>query len=176
MLCTRKDVRLYIHLFFMFHHTVTHTLHVFMCVHLVNVGLFKAKIDTRSYNSDTTPSTLQRHRSMKQTLSLSTKHTKTILSGIQPTGIPHLGNYLGALRSWVNTQDSETTKTLYSVVDLHAITVNHSPSQLRQDIFNVTATLLACGLDPQRYGTLVVSALHVSPRLSDTWACPRENT
>ena len=64
-------------------------------------------------------------------------HT-TVLSGIQPTGVPHLGNYLGAVRNWVRMQDEgidgrafeADDKTLYSIVDLHAITVPHKPAQL----------------------------------------------
>ena len=92
---------------------------------------------------------------------------RTILSGIQPTGVPHLGNYLGALRSWVNTQDSDITRTLYSVVDLHAITVPHQPNQLRQDIYGVTASLLACGLDPQR--TTLFQQSHVREHSELAW-------
>ena len=95
------------------------------------------------------------------------RQTKTILSGIQPTGVPHLGNYLGALRSWVNSQDTTTTRTLYSVVDLHAITVSHTPAQLREDIFGVTATLLACGLDPQR--TTLFQQSHVREHSELAW-------
>ena len=93
--------------------------------------------------------------------------TRTILSGIQPTGVPHLGNYLGALRSWVNTQDSDTTRTLYSVVDLHAITVAHDPQQLRNDIFGVTASLLACGLDPSH--TTLFQQSHVREHSELAW-------
>ena len=103
---------------------------------------------------------------MKSTIARFAK-TKTILSGIQPTGVPHLGNYLGALRSWVNTQDSDTTKTLYSVVDLHAITVTHDPLLLREEIFGVTSTLLACGLDPQR--TTLFQQSHVREHSELAW-------
>jgi hypothetical protein len=77
---------------------------------------------------------------------------KVIFSGIQPTGVPHLGNYLGALQQWVKLQDSAepSTKLLYSVVDLHAITVPQEPSRLRQHKREVLATLLAIGLQPER--------------------------
>jgi tryptophanyl-tRNA synthetase len=74
----------------------------------------------------------------------------TIFSGIQPTGIPHLGNYLGAVSNWVRLQQTNTDRVLYSVVDLHALTLPQEPSVLRADILNATATLLACGVSPER--------------------------
>lgn len=76
----------------------------------------------------------------------------TIFSGIQPTGVPHLGNYLGALREWVKLQDEAETSTrlIYSLVDLHAITIRQEPAQLRQWKKESLAMLLAIGLDPQR--------------------------
>jgi tryptophanyl-tRNA synthetase len=75
-----------------------------------------------------------------------------IFSGIQPTGVPHLGNYLGALQQWVKLQESSppTTKLLYSIVDLHAITVPQDPKKLKQWKRESLATLLAIGLDPDR--------------------------
>lgn len=78
--------------------------------------------------------------------------TKVIFSGIQPTGIPHLGNYLGALQRWVQQQDEadEGTTNIYSLVDLHAITVRQDPAQLRQWRKESLAVLLAVGLDPQK--------------------------
>jgi tryptophanyl-tRNA synthetase len=78
--------------------------------------------------------------------------SKVIFSGIQPTGIPHLGNYLGALRQWVRFQATEPadTRLLYSLVDLHAITLKQDPRQLRQWRHESLATLLAIGLDPSR--------------------------
>ncbi|CAK1365783.1 unnamed protein product [Cercospora beticola] len=77
---------------------------------------------------------------------------KVIFSGIQPTGVPHLGNYLGALRQWVRLQDEaeESTKCIYSLVDLHAITIRQDPAQLRQWKKESLAMLLAIGLDPER--------------------------
>lgn len=85
-------------------------------------------------------------------LSATTKPPKTIFSGIQPTGVPHLGNYLGALRQWVKLQgEAEPDTTLiYSLVDLHAITVRQDPKQLRQWKRESLAMLLAIGLDPKR--------------------------
>ncbi|KAL7918503.1 hypothetical protein ACQKWADRAFT_323719 [Trichoderma austrokoningii] len=77
---------------------------------------------------------------------------RVVFSGIQPTGVPHLGNYLGALRQWVNLQREEkpSTKLIYSIVDLHAITVPQQPEVLRQRKREVLAALLAIGLDPER--------------------------
>jgi tryptophanyl-tRNA synthetase len=77
---------------------------------------------------------------------------KVIFSGIQPTGIPHLGNYLGALQRWVQQQDEadEKTTNIYSLVDLHAITVRQDPAQLRQWRKESLAVLLAVGLDPKK--------------------------
>ncbi|ORY16070.1 tryptophanyl-tRNA synthetase [Clohesyomyces aquaticus] len=77
---------------------------------------------------------------------------RVIFSGIQPTGVPHLGNYLGALRHWAKLQDeaSPDEKLLYSIVDLHAITVKQDPAQLRQWRKEMLASLLAVGLDPKR--------------------------
>ena len=74
---------------------------------------------------------------------------KRIFSGIQPTGIPHLGNYLGAIESWVRLQD-EHDSVLYSIVDLHSITVPQDPTILRQSILDMTAALLACGINPEK--------------------------
>jgi tryptophanyl-tRNA synthetase len=77
---------------------------------------------------------------------------KVIFSGIQPTGVPHLGNYLGALRRWVQQQDEadENSTNIYSLVDLHAITVRQDPAQLRQWRKESLAVLLAVGLDPKK--------------------------
>ncbi|EUC42594.1 hypothetical protein COCMIDRAFT_103110 [Bipolaris oryzae ATCC 44560] len=77
---------------------------------------------------------------------------KVIFSGIQPTGIPHLGNYLGALRQWVRLQDeaSPDTTLLFSIVDLHAITIKQDARQLATWRKEMLASLLAVGLDPKR--------------------------
>jgi tryptophanyl-tRNA synthetase len=72
-----------------------------------------------------------------------------VFSGIQPSGNLTLGNYLGALRRWVDLQDAEIP-TLYCVVDLHAITVWQDPEKLAHATREVTAAFLACGLDPER--------------------------
>ncbi|KAL6164505.1 Tryptophan--tRNA ligase [Exserohilum turcicum] len=77
---------------------------------------------------------------------------QVIFSGIQPTGVPHLGNYLGALRQWVRLQDeaSPDTTLLFSIVDLHAITARQDPRQLAAWRKEMLASLLAVGLDPKR--------------------------
>lgn len=75
-----------------------------------------------------------------------------IFSGIQPTGVPHIGNYLGALRQWVQMQTmaEPSTAVVFSIVDLHAITMQQDAMQLRQKKRETLAALLAIGLDPQR--------------------------
>lgn len=77
---------------------------------------------------------------------------RVIFSGIQPTGVPHLGNYLGAMQQWVKLQNeaSSNTSMIYSVVDLHAITVHQNPEALRTSKREMLAALLAVGLDPQK--------------------------
>ncbi|MGB1918338.1 MAG: tryptophan--tRNA ligase [Candidatus Puniceispirillales bacterium] len=71
-----------------------------------------------------------------------------IFSGIQPTGNLHLGNYLGAIRNWVDLQHQ--FESIYCVVDLHAITVPQNPADLHQATIEVTASLLAAGIDPKQ--------------------------
>jgi tryptophanyl-tRNA synthetase len=71
-----------------------------------------------------------------------------IFSGIQPTGTKHLGNYIGAIRQLVTGQDRG--EGLYCIVDLHAITVAYDPAELRRAVYDLTALLLAAGLDPER--------------------------
>jgi tryptophanyl-tRNA synthetase len=71
-----------------------------------------------------------------------------IFSGIQPTGRKHLGNYIGAIRQYVEGQDRG--EAIYCVVDLHATTVAYAPADLRRNVLDTTAMLLAAGLDPER--------------------------
>jgi tryptophanyl-tRNA synthetase len=71
-----------------------------------------------------------------------------IFSGIQPTGTKHLGNYIGAIRQFVQGQDRG--ETIYCIVDMHAITVAYDPLELRRSTYDLTALLLAAGLDPAR--------------------------
>ena len=74
---------------------------------------------------------------------------KRIFSGVQPTGNLHLGNYLGAIRNWVRLQD-EFNDCLFCVVDLHAITVWQKPEDLVTNTREVTAAMIAAGIDPNR--------------------------
>src|SRR5690242_10310675 len=71
-----------------------------------------------------------------------------VLSGIQPTGELHIGNYLGALRNWARDQDEY--ENFFCIVDLHALTVPQDPETLRTRILDVAALYLASGLDPAR--------------------------
>jgi len=71
-----------------------------------------------------------------------------IFSGIQPTGRKHLGNYIGAIRQYVEGQDRGAA--VYCIVDLHALTVAYDPKELRERVYDTTAILLAAGLDPER--------------------------
>ena len=78
-----------------------------------------------------------------------------VLSGVQPTGALHLGNWLGAIRNWVDLQESHDT--FVCVVDLHAITIPHDPSRLAEDTRSTAALYLACGMDPKRCSVFVQS-------------------
>lgn len=93
-----------------------------------------------------------------------------VLSGIQPTADSfHLGNYLGALRSWVTMQD--THDAFYCVVDLHAITAGHEPAQLRRRTRLAAAQLLAAGLDPDRCTLFVQSQVPEHAQLAWVLGC-----
>jgi tryptophanyl-tRNA synthetase len=92
-----------------------------------------------------------------------------VLSGIQPSGIPTLGNYLGALRQWVALQDSHDC--LFCVVDLHAITDFQDPARLRANTLEMAATLLACGVDPSRSVLFMQSAVSAHTRLAWIFNC-----
>jgi tryptophanyl-tRNA synthetase len=71
-----------------------------------------------------------------------------IFSGIQPTGRKHLGNYIGAIRQYVEGQDRG--EAIYCIVDMHAVTVAYDPSELRERVLDTAAILIAAGLDPER--------------------------
>ncbi len=88
-----------------------------------------------------------------------------ILSGVQPTGNTHLGNYVGAFRQWVEQQHE--FDAYYCVVDLHAITLPYEPAELRSRTLEMAAILLACGLDPQ-VCTLFVQS-HVPEHTELAW-------
>ena len=75
-----------------------------------------------------------------------------VVSGIQPTGNLHLGNYLGAIRNWVRMQDEmqEGSECLFFLADLHAISMPHDPAELRKATLEMAAALVACGIDPDK--------------------------
>ncbi len=82
---------------------------------------------------------------------------KRVFSGVQPTGNIHLGNYLGALRQFVELQDEN--ECIYCIVDEHAITVPQDPKELRKHILDVAALYMAIGVDPKRSIVFVQSAV-----------------
>ncbi|MEM9291140.1 MAG: tryptophan--tRNA ligase [Acidobacteriota bacterium] len=92
-----------------------------------------------------------------------------VLSGIQPSGAFHLGNYLGAVRQWVAHQDD--TDGYFCIVDLHAITVPQDPEALLRSTREVAALLLACGIDPQRSTLFVQSHVRAHAELSWVLGC-----
>ena len=75
---------------------------------------------------------------------------KKIFSGVQPTGNLHLGNYIGAIKNFVDLQNEKGNECIYCVVDLHAITVKQDPKILKTNIRETTATFLASGIDPNK--------------------------
>ncbi len=90
---------------------------------------------------------------------------KRVFSGIQPTGNLHLGNYLGAIRNWVETQAQYDN--IFCIVDLHAITLPIDPKELHQSVRQLAALYIACGLD-QRYCHLFVQS-HVHEHAEMSW-------
>jgi tryptophanyl-tRNA synthetase len=94
---------------------------------------------------------------------------KRVLSGIQPTGEVHLGNYIGAIRQYVADQD--THDAFYVIVDLHAITTPQDPGTLREATLDLAAILLAAGLDPDRCTLFVQSHVHEHAELAWVLGC-----
>jgi tryptophanyl-tRNA synthetase len=90
-----------------------------------------------------------------------------IFSGIQPSGIPTLGNYLGAIRNWVELQHRHDC--LWCVVDLHAITAWQEPAALLRQTREMAATLLACGIDAERH--ILFCQSHVRAHAQLAWIC-----
>ncbi len=80
-----------------------------------------------------------------------------VLSGIQPSGELHIGNYLGAVRTWVRQVEANDEETLFCIVDAHAITVPYDPKDLRARILGLATDLVACGLDPAKTALFVQS-------------------
>ncbi len=90
---------------------------------------------------------------------------KVILSGIQPSGILCIGNYLGAIKNWVELQSDYDS--IFVVVDMHAITVRQNPSELRKRCLSFAAQFIACGIDPQLSSIFIQS--HVSAHAELAW-------
>lgn len=94
---------------------------------------------------------------------------KKVLSCIQPSGVPTLGNYLGALKNWVAMQDE--FDCTFAVADLHAITVRQEPAVLRQQIYSIYALMLALGLDPEKSTLFIQSQVPEHAQLSWILSC-----
>ena len=92
-----------------------------------------------------------------------------VFSGIQPTGSPHLGNYLGALRNWVDLQSRH--RAFYCIVDLHAMTLPWDPELLRRQTLETAASLLAAGVDPGRSVLFVQSHVQAHSELAWILSC-----
>ena len=92
-----------------------------------------------------------------------------VFSGIQPSGIPTLGNYLGAIRNWVRLQDDHDC--LWCVVDLHAITAWQDPAALHEQTLEMAAVLLACGVDPRRHILFLQSSVRAHAQLAWIFNC-----
>ena len=84
----------------------------------------------------------------QETEAQQTPRPKTVFSGVQPSGKLTLGNYLGAMGNWVALQ--EENRCIFSVVDLHSITVRQEPAALRRQTLEVLAQYMACGIDPEK--------------------------
>ncbi len=92
---------------------------------------------------------------------------KKIFSGVQPTGNLHLGNYLGAINNFVELNNDSQNKCIFCVVDLHAITINQSPIELRNNIQETVATFVASGIDPKK--SIIFNQSQVSAHSEAAW-------
>lgn len=92
-----------------------------------------------------------------------------VFSGVQPSGNLHIGNYLGALKSWVRIQGDY--ESIYGIVDLHAITLYQDPAELRAKILETAALFLACGIDPHTSSIVVQSDVHAHAELAWMLTC-----
>lgn len=95
---------------------------------------------------------------------------KIILSGIQPSGIPTLGNYVGALRNWKLLQ-SDDKFCYYCVANMHALTVRQDPKLLLERSFGMAALLIACGVDPTTSPVFIQSDVHQHAEMNWVLAC-----
>lgn len=92
---------------------------------------------------------------------------KIIFSGVAPSGTIHIGNYLGAIKQWVELQNSSEYQTIFCVVDEHAITIPQYPKKLRQKIMEVSALYLAAGIDPKK--SIIFIQSHVPEHTELAW-------
>ncbi len=92
---------------------------------------------------------------------------KKIFSGVQPTGNLHLGNYLGAIKNFVELSNDKENKCVFCVVDLHAITVNQDPKELKNNIRETVATFIASGIDPKK--SIIFNQSQVSAHSEMAW-------
>jgi tryptophanyl-tRNA synthetase len=92
-----------------------------------------------------------------------------IFSGIQPTGVIHLGNYLGAIKNWVDLQNNNDAEQIYCLVNMHAITVYQNPEMLRKATLLNAALLMACGIDEHKI--YIQSQLSTHARLAWIFNC-----
>ena len=99
------------------------------------------------------------------------KGPKRVLSGMQPTGQLHLGNYLGALKNWVGLQDDPERECFYCVVDMHATTMPHDPKALPDAVRAVSAAYIAAGIDPEKSALFAQSAVPAHAELAWVFNC-----
>ena len=92
---------------------------------------------------------------------------KKIFSGVQPTGNLHLGNYLGAIKNFVQLNNDKENKCIFCVVDLHAITINQDPKELKDNILETVATFIASGIDPNK--SIIFKQSQVSAHSEAAW-------
>jgi len=92
---------------------------------------------------------------------------KKIFSGVQPTGNLHLGNYLGAIKNFVELQNQPLTDCFFCVVDLHAITVKQNPKELKKNIRETAATFIASGIDDKK--SIIFNQSEVSAHAEGAW-------
>ncbi len=92
---------------------------------------------------------------------------KKIFSGVQPTGNLHLGNYLGAIKNFVELNNDDSNQCIFCVVDLHAITVKQDPKELKKNIRETVATFIASGIDPKK--SIVFNQSGVAAHSEGAW-------
>ena len=93
--------------------------------------------------------------------------SKKIFSGVQPTGNLHLGNYLGAIKNFVDLNNDNDNKCIFCVVDLHAITVKQDPNELKNNIRETVATFIASGIDPKK--SIIFNQSAVAAHAEGAW-------